>query len=282
MKKILLTTGALAVMAIFISLAPSTVYAQATITACQNTSDGTLRIVSASTTCKKSETKISWPSVDDDTLGDLSCTAGQTVKFNGTSWVCESPNTLPRFELRTHTGGVQTVFDNQTGLEWEKKTGSVSTPVSCSTLPACPDPHDVNNTYQWSTNSTDPNGALFTDFLARLNTELSTSSDGRTVANVCFAGHCDWRIPNIAELRTILLAACPGGGSPCIDSIFGPTAASFYWSSTTTADNSNNAWTLRYGSARRRLLRVSELIRPLDTPLMWLLGESAFGCRVPE
>ena len=256
MKKIFLTTVALAVMAIFISLAPSTVYAQATITACQNTSDGTLRIVSASTTCKKNETKISWPSVDTntlgalsctagqiakflsgtwqcaadkdtdtDTLGALTCTAGQTVKFNGTAWVCDPP--------RFVDNGDGTISDNQTGLMWEKKT-------ACTGASAT-DIHCVNNTYQWSSSGTAADGALFTDFLARLNTKLSTSSDGgSTVADVCFAGHCDWRIPNIAELRTILLASCSSG--PCIDAIFGPTAASFYWSSTTPAKFSDFAF----------------------------------------
>jgi hypothetical protein len=43
--------------------------------------------------------------------------------------------------------------------------------------------------------------------------------------------HSDWRIPTNAELQTIL-APCPGGGAPCIDPIFGPTAAAGYWSST--------------------------------------------------
>jgi len=82
--------------------------------------------------------------------------------------------------------------------------------------------------------------------LDRINKALSTSDDGSTVADVCFAGHCDWRVPNIAELRTILLAICPGGVSPCIDSIFEPTQGSRYWSSTTDASFPCFAWVVGF------------------------------------
>ena len=52
--------------------------------------------------------------------------------------------------------------------------------------------------------------------------------------------HCDWRLPKVTELRT--LEPFPCGTSPCIDPIFGPTAASFYWSSTTDATFPDSAW----------------------------------------
>jgi hypothetical protein len=149
-------------MAIFISLAPSTVYAQATITACQNTSDGTLRIVSASTTCKKNETKISWPTTDGDldTLGDLSCSDGATVKRINDAWACDGPP--PRYV----DNGNGTISDNQTGLMWEKKT-------DCS---IAGDIHCVGNRYLW-TNSDDPsaviaNGPLFRSFWLVLTTRF--------------------------------------------------------------------------------------------------------------
>src|SRR5439155_26311809 len=97
------------------------------------------------------------------------------------------------------------------------------------------DPHDVDNTYTWSSSGTAADGTAFTDFLSRLN--ACTSSDGSTVTAV-FAGHCDWRLPPIAELRTILDTSqgnCGGGSGAGIGPNFGPTAASDYWSSTTLA-----------------------------------------------
>jgi hypothetical protein len=162
--------------------------------------------------------------VDTNTLATLSCTAGQIPEFNGTTWQCADTQP-PRFV----DNGDGTISDNQTGLMWEKKTACAG--------PSATDIHCVNNTYTWSSTQSNPDGTLFTDFLARINKALSTSADGSTVADFCFAGHCDWRAPNIAELRTILLSQFPCSTSPCIDAIFGPTVASGYWSSTTFASN---------------------------------------------
>jgi hypothetical protein len=63
-----------------------------------------------------------------------------------------------------------------------------------------------------------------------------------------YAGHNDWRLPSEGghnspatganELETILLALYPScGTSPCINSIFGPTASSYaaYWSASSDA-----------------------------------------------
>ena len=44
------------------------------------------------------------------------------------------------------------------------------------------------------------------------------------------------------ELQTVLLAPFPCGTSPCIDPIFGPTAADDYWSSTTDITFPDTAW----------------------------------------
>jgi len=56
-----------------------------------------------------------------------------------------------------------------------------------------------------------------------------------------YAGHCDWRLPQIDELHAI--ADC-SLGNPCIDqSAFGPTnASSIYWSDTSNADFPDGAW----------------------------------------
>jgi len=122
--------------------------------------------------------------------------------------------------------GDGTITDTRTGLQWEKKVAGQGT-------------HGTDNTYAWTT--TGP------DFLAGLNN--CTSADGSTVAGG-FAGHCDWRLPTLAELETIIDLNAPGcsSGSPCIDPIFGPTVTDAYWSSTSMAGNPTQAWCVYFGN----------------------------------
>jgi hypothetical protein len=125
--------------------------------------------------------------------------------------------------LRFVNNGDGTVTDHQTGLQWEKKVAG----SGCL--------HCVNDTYQWSNaiGGTAPDGGAFTYFLNTLNGGATgvgncASADGSTITGG-FNNHCDWRLPTIAELMSILGPTC---GPTCIDPIFGPTAASSYWSST--------------------------------------------------
>ncbi len=167
-------------------------------------------------------------------------TTTTTTTTTSTTTTSTTTTTTLRFE---NTG--ETIIDNQTGLEWEKKTGTVGASVLCTTA-GCPDPHDVNNHYKWDDTCPGSDGGAFTDFLAKLN--HGTSVDGVSTTGG-FAGHPDWRLPTIEELRTIVDESC-GQGSPCTawdntdTATYGPTqVASWYWSASTDASYSPNfAW----------------------------------------
>jgi hypothetical protein len=145
------------------------------------------------------------------------------------------PQTGPRFV----DNGDGTICDHQTGLMWEMKDAEDG-------VQDLANPHDVDNRYTWTSGAdgdfTNPDGTAFTDFLPRLNGEIAGS-----VPSEQLGGHSDWRLPTSAELQTILdLSFC----SPCIDPVFGPTAApdfsmvtpTSYVSSTSSATDPNNVW----------------------------------------
>jgi uncharacterized protein DUF1566 len=110
-----------------------------------------------------------------------------------------------------------TVKDLNTGLIWE---------VKCDRLVGCLPQHNVHNTYPWSGDGAED---TIWDWLDQINTEGGTG----------YAGHNDWRVPNVRELQSIVDY---GVFNPTIDPIFGPTATSRYWSSTTFALDPSAAW----------------------------------------
>jgi len=124
------------------------------------------------------------------------------------------------------------VTDYDTGLMWETKDADLGGFCLIS-----PDPvsHCVIDTYAWA------------DAQAYVS---STSPDGLAIDFPFLAAHSNWRLPTIEELRSIVdttVAGC-GFGAPCIDPIFGPTVANFYWSATTIAGFPNGAWLVNFGS----------------------------------
>ena len=105
------------------------------------------------------------------------------------------------------------------------------------------DPRDVDNLYNWpgDPNSISPDLPNLDGFLASLN---NCVSDGASVSGG-FAGHCNWRLPNILELIGILditQEGCVGGTGACIDPAFGPTKTSVYWSGTAYAGDASQVW----------------------------------------
>jgi hypothetical protein len=125
------------------------------------------------------------------------------------------------------------VRDNVTGLIWEVKQNK-------DEVKDYTNPRDADNTYTWydpdpATNGGDAgtrgDGTDTEDFIAALN-----------AAN--FGGFSDWRLPTIKELDSIVNL---GRYNPSIDPAYFPdTVASGYWSSTTHALYTGNAWIMYF------------------------------------
>jgi hypothetical protein len=152
---------------------------------------------------------------------------------------------------------------------WEKKVpgGCVNVvnghPIACVSdadctgnggggMCVCSSVHCVNGTFTWTSSGSPypPNGTAFTDFLYQLN---NCDLDMTFTLRGGFAEHCDWRLPTIAELDSIIdfnrMPACYSGiGEQCIDPIFGLTAGdSYYWSATTRQDAPSAAYAAIFG-----------------------------------
>ena len=118
--------------------------------------------------------------------------------------------------------GDGTITDNNTGLQWAKKSSDDSI-------------HDVDDTYTWED--------AFAVYIAGLNT-----------AN--FAGHNDWRLANAKELQSIVnyqnvgpavsAAFDTGCAANCTVTTCSCTAASNYWSSTTSTNDPTAAWVVNF------------------------------------
>ena len=177
--------------------------------------------------------------VCDDDLAQCQATEGQAFPATGqvTCWDSSIPvNEIP-CNGTGHDGDIQagadlsftdtglTIIDNNTKLEWMKQDDNDG---DCTGYPGN---LDKDCWITWD--------EAFA-FVAQLNTEP------------CFAEHCDWRVPNVKELHSIVnyenfgpavsaefntgcVAGCTVDACSC-------TAAAGYWSSTSGAGNPNGAW----------------------------------------
>jgi hypothetical protein len=184
--------------------------------------------------------------------------------------------TAAAIACRYRDNGDRTVTDFDTGLMWEQKDS-----LDDQWDPA--NPHDADNAYTWTSSGSFADGTVFTDFLVRINGSVggqginpfgSCQSDDAVSVTGGFADHCDWRLPSIAELQSIMdvtRADCGGGGA-CIDPIFGQTIAGYYWSATTLTGYPMSAWSTEH--LRRHLgLREQDLRLPRSGGAVGLLAE---------
>ena len=135
--------------------------------------------------------------------------------------------------------GDGTITDTNTGLMWEKKDDSGGV-------------HDKDNLYTWGLAAAPytMDGTMVSEFLATLNYPP------------CFAGYCDWRLPNVKELLSLVDYEVPLPG-PTVDAAFHDaetctgctnvsevpcscTASNRYWSSATYRFDPANAWTVTF------------------------------------
>jgi uncharacterized protein DUF1566 len=155
---------------------------------------------------------------------------GQTMCWNaaGTAIPCagtgQDGDVQAGATLAYGDNGDGTITDTNTGLVWEKLADDGSI-------------HDKDDVYPWTN--------AFSVKIAALNTVP------------CFAGHCDWRVPNLRELASLQNLGTYPSVSPAFDAgcIAGCTVltcsctntSQYYWSSSAYAGAPSNAWVADFG-----------------------------------
>ena len=192
--------------------------------------------------------------------GALTCTAGCGFDVSGcaaatcsalpatgqtTAFGAGSDGAIQAGCARSFTdNGDGTITDNCTGLMWEKKDDSGGL-------------HDKDNLFTWSGasyGSTNIMDGTIQDFIDELN---DVAGGGAS----CFAGCCDWYVPNRNELATLVdnelpagptintaFNQCPAACSDVTDPACSCTSSSGYWSASTSAPSPPYAWLVDFGS----------------------------------
>lgn len=136
--------------------------------------------------------------------------------------------TKPDAIYTDHSNG--TVTDEQTGLMW----------MQCS---------------EGQSGATCAGTAMAMNWQTALAVAQTANSDNRL-------GYSDWRLPNVAELRSLVEAACY---SPAINSALFPATPpnGYYWSASAYANSSSNAWLVHFndGNELSHLKSTSRYVR---------------------
>ncbi len=182
-----------------------------------------------------------FPRQDAETGRDAQNTAGTLQKAGGGSagfdFTKLDSNGDP---LDASAASWDCVRDNVTGLIWEVKTDDAGL-------------RDKDWTYTWYNTDSNTNGgnagstggATCGGSLANCNTQAYVAAVNALDPALC--GYSDWRMPSREELRSIVDYSKL---SPAIDTHYFPaTVATWYWSASPYAPDSDGAWVVSFGDS---------------------------------
>lgn len=136
-----------------------------------------------------------------------------------------------------------TVDDNGTGLTWKKCSEGQTYNLDSNTCSG------TAATYDWQ-------GAL--QQAQAVNRQQDSA--GKAVG---FAGHTDWRVPNIKELRSLVEQSCQDPAIDPTNKLFPLTPSGWYWSSSPFVRNTGDAWGVDFtdGSATSQPMTTQGYLR---------------------